>query len=531
MNIYDTSDPALRTIGQVLKRQAELIPESLCLLEGEKRLTFSQVNSLVNRYAHGLTALGVQKGDRVSLLMGNCIEFPLLAYAINKIGGVWVPTNTSYRGTWLQDALAGADSRVLIVDADLVSRLSDMPLSFSHVVVRGPSPTSSPLGSSALGLEHLPSDNEAEPGVAVRHTDLASIMWTSGTTGRSKGVMHTHSSWLSPVKYFSQARDAKEGDVHFCCLPLFNAGGWIHNVLEALVEGLPIAIGEFSVTRFWDDVRRYGVTQTVTLGAMHMYLWQAPERPDDADNPLRVFGLIPTPDIVDDFKKRFGIEHTWLGYGQSETTGITLVRPGRVWSTKSSGTPRDDLQVGLLDADDNEVARGEVGEICVRPLKPDVIFAGFFGQPEATVKAFRNLWYHTGDLGRMEGDELFFVDRKADFMRYKGRNISSFEAEFAAQSHAEVHEVAAHGVPSAELAEEDEVKLCVVRVEGSSLTAEELARHINENAPYYLVPRYIEFFDDLPHTPTGRVQKFVLRQRGVTPETWDRDNSGFVVSR
>jgi crotonobetaine/carnitine-CoA ligase len=149
-----------------------------------------------------------------------------------------------------------------------------------------------------------------------------------------------------------------------------------------------------------------------------------------------------------------------------------------------------------------------------------------------TLAAFRNLWYHTGDLGRMDGDgEIFFVDRKADFMRHKGRNVSSFEAERAALAHPEVKEVAAHGVPAAELASEDEVKLCVVREDGSTLTEEALAAFVNANAPYYLVPRYIEFVDELPHTPTGRVQKYLLRQRGVTPATWDRVAAGFEVQR
>jgi crotonobetaine/carnitine-CoA ligase len=211
-----------------------------------------------------------------------------------------------------------------------------------------------------------------------------------------------------------------------------------------------------------------------------------------------------------------------------------LHRPddGRPKKPGSLGQPMAGIEARLLDDDDREVATGEVGEFCVRPTEPHVIFNGYFNAPEATLAAFRNLWYHTGDLGRLDGDgELFFVDRKADFMRYKGRNISSFEAERAALAHPEVREVAAHGVPVEEIEFEDEVKLCVVREPGSDLTAEALAGFINDHAPYYLVPRYIEFLDELPHTPTGRVQKFHLRERGVTPATWDRDAAGFVVKR
>jgi crotonobetaine/carnitine-CoA ligase len=210
----------------------------------------------------------------------------------------------------------------------------------------------------------------------------------------------------------------------------------------------------------------------------------------------------------------------------------TIAYPDRTWKPNSAGAVRPDLDLVLLDTEDTEVPIGEVGEICVRPKRPGVIFKGYFNQPEATIEAFSNLWYHTGDLGRLDADgELFFVDRKKDVMRYKGRNIASIEVENAARSHPGVHEAAAHGIPAAELEYEDEVKLCVVRAEGSDVTAEQVATHIMDNAPYYYVPRFIEFLDELPHTPTGRVQKFKLRERGVTAETWDREAAGFVVRR
>jgi crotonobetaine/carnitine-CoA ligase len=192
----------------------------------------------------------------------------------------------------------------------------------------------------------------------------------------------------------------------------------------------------------------------------------------------------------------------------------------------------DGLEVKLLDDGDREVPPGEVGEFCVRPTEPHVIFNGYFNAPEATLRAFRNLWYHTGDLGRRDEDgDWFFVDRKADFIRYKGRNVSSFEIEAAVAAHPAVAECAAHGVRSAELEHEAEIKVCVVRRPGAAVSPEELARFVNENAPYFFVPRYIEFLDELPHTPTGRVQKFRLRERGVTPATWDREQAGFRVVR
>ena len=173
-----------------------------------------------------------------------------------------------------------------------------------------------------------------------------------------------------------------------------------------------------------------------------------------------------------------------------------------------------------------------MGEFCVRPLEPYAIFNGYFHAPELTVNAWRNLWYHTGDLGRRDADgEFFFVDRKADFIRYKGRNIASLEVEAAVAAHPAVAQAAAHGIPSAELAAEAELKVCVVRKPGQTVDAETLARFVNDTAPYFFVPRYIEFLDELPATPTGRVQKFKLRERGVTPATWDAKRAGFAVKR
>jgi crotonobetaine/carnitine-CoA ligase len=206
--------------------------------------------------------------------------------------------------------------------------------------------------------------------------------------------------------------------------------------------------------------------------------------------------------------------------------------PGRAWKPNSLGEPQEGLEAAVLDDEDRPVADGEVGELCARPIEPYSIFNGYFGNPEATLRAFRNLWYHTGDLVRRDAEgDWYFVDRKADFIRYKGRNISSFAVEAAVGAHPDVLEVAAHGVTSAELDSEAELKVAVVRSPDAELTAEQLARFVNDNAPYFFVPRYIEFVDELPHTPTGRVQKFKLRERGLTPATWDAVAAGFEVQR
>jgi crotonobetaine/carnitine-CoA ligase len=205
---------------------------------------------------------------------------------------------------------------------------------------------------------------------------------------------------------------------------------------------------------------------------------------------------------------------------------------GRRWTPNTAGVAQSDLEVRLLDDDDREVPVGEVGEICVRANEPFSLFNGYFNDPEATLRATRNLWYHTGDLGRCnEQGEYFFFDRKADYIRYKGRSVSSFAVEAAVAAHPAVVECAAYGVAAAELESEAEIKVDVVLDPGASVKPEQLARFVNDHAPYFFVPRFIEFVTELPHTPTGRVQKYLVRGRGVTSASWDRDAEGFVVER
>jgi crotonobetaine/carnitine-CoA ligase len=265
-----------------------------------------------------------------------------------------------------------------------------------------------------------------------------------------------------------------------------------------------------------------------------MFLWQATEQPNDTDNRVRHAGCIPMPEpLIEPFKARFGIETMDQAYGQSEVMGM-LHRPdyGRPVKPGSLGQPQDGVDVTLLDENDLPVATGEVGEFCIRPTEPDTIFSGYWHNPEATLRAFSNLWYHTGDLGRRDEDgDWFFVDRRSDYIRFKGRSLSSFEAEHAIAAHESVAVAAAIGIPTPELESESELMVFVTLVEGATVEPEALARFVNDTAPYFFVPRYIEIVDELPQTPTGRVQKFKLRERGVGPKTWDRERAGFEITR
>jgi crotonobetaine/carnitine-CoA ligase len=527
MNRLDLSQPDERLIHRALRRQAEQVGDAPFMLADERHFTFAEVDRRADELAAGLRALGVERGDAVAVLMESSAEFVLLTFAVNRLGAVWVPANVDYKGEWLQRSLADSRARVLVVDAALWPRVRGLGdgARFAHVVVCDES-----------GLDALAGRGGRPPEVDVQYGDTAAVLWTSGTTGRAKGVMQSHNAWLRGAESGALTSGAREGDVLYCCLPMHNSAAWVAVVYRALVCGLPFGLdARFSVGDFWNRVRHYGATQTFTLGAMHIFLWQQPERPDDADNPVRVASCIPMPEaLIEPFKRRFAIEQLYQGYGQSEVLGLlSRVDDGsRQWSANTAGVPQPDLDVRLLDDDDHEVPVGEVGEICVRASEPHTLFNGYFNDPEATRRATRNGWYHTGDLGRRnDAGEYFFFDRKADYIRYKGRSVSSFAVEAAVTAHPAVRECAAYGIAAAELASEAEIKVDVVVDSAASVKPDELARFVNDTAPYFFVPRFIEFVDELPHTPTGRVQKYLVRNRGVTAATWDRDAEGFVVER
>ena len=535
MNRLDLTDTRERTLGRCLRRQAEAQPDADFIVWDDEHYSFGRVNELANSAAHALTELGVHPGDTVSFMMGTCPDWIWLTLGLNKLGAIWVPTNVDYKGQWLRESFEDGGARLLIADGERFGRIAELgELPFERVVVRG-DPTGNDLGLPLVPIGQLTETSAAEPDDDdISYGDTSSILWTSGTTGRSKGVEQSHNVWIRAAINGGENAGLQEGEVLYNCLPMYQSAAWVANVYRALVFGVPCAMDPaFSPKEFWNRTRHYGATMIFTLGAMHMFLWNAPERDDDHDNPVRVAGAIPMPeDLIPRFKERFGIDEVHQGYGQSECMALLARRQGGTYKPNSMGEPVDGIEVRLLDDDDIQVATGEVGEICVRPQEPYAIFNGYWRNAEATVRAWSNLWYHTGDLGRCdEGGDFYFVDRKADFIRFKGRNISSFAVEGAVSGHPAVAQCAVHGVTSAELAAEAELKACVVLKPGETATAEDIARFVNDNAPYFFVPRYIEFMDALPATPTGRVQKYQLRERGVTEQTWDGQAAGFKIER
>ncbi len=530
------------TIIDLLDRRLDADPHSEYLDVCGVKATAAQVHDTACRLANALGELGVRPGDRVATLIENSVEATLAWWGAVRAGAVAVPVNTAYKGEYLRHQLHDSGSRVLIVEADLVGRVErvvgDLP-DLAHVVVIADAV--SPMGETrAHRWSDLLGADAAAPDVRVRPSDLGTFVYTGGTTGPSKGCMLSHNYHAALSRQIGTCWERTASDVVWTPLPLFHFNAITTAVIGPLVFGGRSAIyRRFSVSNFWSEMNRVGATITSTLGTMAYLLAHDTDRPEmprsgapEANTSLRLLGAAPMPVEVDDvIRSRFGVTTFSGAYGVTEASLISWQPPGTRNKPNAAGVINDEyFDVRIFDDDDNEVPRGVDGEIVIRPKRPEVMFAGYWGRPEATVATSRNWWYHTGDIGRIDDEDyLFFVDRKADYLRRRGENISSFEVERILMGHGALADVAVHAVPS-DLTEDD-LKVTATVAEGAALTEEELFRWCIDELPYFALPRYIEFRAELPRSPVGRVLKRELRDEGVTDVTWDVESSGVTYDK
>ncbi|MBI3969263.1 MAG: AMP-binding protein, partial [Chloroflexi bacterium] len=380
-------------------------------------------------------------------------------------------------------------------------------------------------------FDELASEPSGAIPVASQYFQPMAIMYTSGTTGPSKGVLVSHGQALSIGRFVAAHYGFGSDDVLHVSLPLFHINAMAYSVLTALTADAQVALVErFSASSFWDEIRRYGCTEFNALGATINILFRQPERPDDADNPVRFSIAVPSPaEIFHEFERRFGLQLLEL-YAQTETNLVTAIEPNEPARPGSCGRPTKMFDVRVVDDLDNELPPGEAGEIVVRSKHPFTMMNGYYEMPEKTVEAWRNLWFHTGDRAYRDADGyFFFVDRIKDAIRRRGENISSFELEKTVNSHPLVVESAAVAIPS-ELSEDD-VRVVVVLSDGAALDPAELLAYLEPRLPYFMVPRYVEFRAELPKTPNGKVEKYRLRSEGLGSDAWDRETAGYKLKR
>lgn len=520
-----------RTMGAVFDAALDRRADAPALTGAEGTLTHREAHDHGLALAGGLAQLGVVEGDFTLLMLDNHLDFAAMIVGLALAGRVEVPVNTAYKGRILAHVINDSRARVMVVEERYCERLAAVAGELEHLetfVVRG-GPGHALAGGrfAVVPFEDLEEADPA-PRAALEPWDPMGVMYTSGTTGPSKGVLvcHAHAyGYSTPWAFGAGGPD----DVAMVALPLFHIGGQWACMYKALIGGGAAAVvAGFSAGRYWDEVRRHGATETLLLGAMANFLWSQPARDDDADVPMRRAIMVPVIPEVEAFARRFDME-IGTAYGLTEGSS-PVVCPYGTARPRKAGRPRSDFDVRIVDEHDVDVPEGEAGEVVLRPHDPWSTMLGYWGRPEATAEAWRNLWLHTGDAMLRDADgDLVFVDRTDDAIRRRGENISSFEVEAVLNEHPAVLESAAVAVASQHT--EHEIKAVVVPAEGETVKPEELIAFCVDRMAYFMVPRYVEVLDELPKTPTEKVRKAMLRDAGVTEATWDREAAGIKVTR
>jgi crotonobetaine/carnitine-CoA ligase len=463
----------------------------------------------------------VQQGDRVAVMCSNRVEFLETVLGCGWIGAASVPINSASMGPQIQYLLADSGARLLVIEESFLDRLQTADLAatgLQEVWVVGGSGFSGAIG--AVRVQAWPQDGEPVAAAAVQPSDTLAILYTSGTTGPSKGVLCPHAQYYWWGANSADVLGVGEGDVLCTTLPLFHINA-LNTFAQAALAGCRVHFLErFSASGFWPEMARTGATVVYLLGAMVPILLAQPPGPRERDHRVRI-GLGPgVPESAGAaFRERTGVL-LLEGYGSTETNFVIATAPDSP-RRGVMGWLRPGFDARVVDDDDNALPDGEAGELVLRASEPFAFASGYFGKPEKTVEAWRNLWFHTGDRVVREADGAFrFVDRIKDAIRRRGENISSWEVEQVLMAHAAVASVAVYPVRS-ELAE-DEVMAAVVLREDAATTPAELAAFCTGRLPKFAIPRYIDLLPELPRTENGKVQKFKLRERGVPAGCWDR---------
>ena len=512
-------------VEEVIRRRVADHPEATWLLWKDTEYSWREVLSSSLRAANGLLDLGVRPGERVAILMANRPEFLWAHLGILFIGAHSVPVNISQRGATLQHILADSEASTAILQDDLRDALlairDGCPELRHTVVVDG-----RPGPGIDWDFDRLMAGSDAEPDIELAEaTGGVGMLYTSGTTGPPKGVVATNYD-TSPLALLLQASGVKPGDTMYSPLPLFHGNALLVSAIGSMLLDARFALGEkFSASRFWDECRRYNAVEFNSLGGMISILLKQPPRPDDADNPVHtVLSAGCPPDRWVEFERRFGLRIIeW--FGMVDAPGILMNDEGKVGSI---GKAKCGVEYRVVDDDDEPLPPNRIGELVFRHPKGRMTY--YHRMPDATDHANRGGWFHSGDLAEYDDEGFFYYrGRKKESMRRLGENISAWEIETVLNGHPAVQESAACAVRS-ELGE-DEVKVCIVAQPGASPTPEEIVDYCSGKMAYYAIPRYVEFVDALPKTETQRVQYGILRQRGITPATWDRQLAGHTVER
>jgi len=514
-----------------LERHARTKPDEVfAAFEGGERWTFAHTLKQVANLAGNLHELGVRQHDHVVLVLPTCPLALTVMFAINYLGAVYVPVNPALKGSSLEHVLHNAGAKVAIVHDSVLDRvLAAAPATLKTIVYSSDDAVSPNRDVALHGVFAITksSPHPPRPPKPIQPFDTQSIIYTSGTTGRSKGVLSSYMHAFSCV-----GPDAwnclTPNDRQLLHMPIFHIGGAFIATVSLCVGSSIGVVSHFRTEAFWDQIRKLEITSAFLLGAMATFLLKQPPSPGDRDNKLRMVFIVPLGQSGRLFRERFDVDvYTIFNMTEICTPLISKANPAK---DSVCGRPRAGVEVRLVDEHDCNVDDGKVGQLILRTEAPWAINHGYNANPDATADAWRNGWFHTGDAFFRDADgDYHFVDRLKDAIRRRGENISSYEVEVELLSHPSVREAAAIPVPSE--FSEDEVLVVLAAAAGASIEPEDVIRHLEPRVARHMIPRYIRIIDELPKTPTAKVEKHVLRADGVTSDTWDRERAGISIRR
>ncbi len=518
----DPDLPVLRiTLGDLLHQCAEKFRQRpfVTFVESGQTYSYQAFESLVNQVAHGLIEHFPGDLAHVAIMLENNIEYLAASYALKKTGSVEVSINRAFRGAALARMIDLTKASILLssdAHLDALDQVrADIPCLRTLVMVDGLARARALFPDlQVLAFDEILSQRSDHIPAGCRDTDTAAILFTSGTTGVSKGCLLSHRYAVRTAENMVWPFALTQDDVVYSPYPLSHIGPAYYDVLPSmLVGGRVVLRAGFSVGAFWSDIHRHGVTWFMMLGSVQQLLWAASPGPLETGHKVRIAWGTPLPVPRKAFEQRFGLRLVpGGGYGSTDAGWVSVPQ----WEQQGS-IVLDHFEVGIVDANDELLPPGVAGELVVRGREPGVLSDGYFGMPEKTLESRRNLWFHTGDVARLDAQGLlYFMHRMSERIRVKGEMVSAYEIEEAALTHPDIEDCAAVGVPG-EFGEED-VKLFVVRKAGSILTEPVLREYCAARMAKFMVPRFVAFIAAMPRTPTGKPEKGTLAK-------WEDDSA------
>lgn len=549
---FDKEPLHQQTMNNVLENRARELSSRTYINYGpeDRAVSFDEMNEAANAIGQGLVDLGVERADKVSVLLRHPLETLFAMFGIHKAGGVYSPINFEYKGAALSYQLNDTTPKVLFVEDQYISRLNTIKNDLDrlpYVVVFKTDTETASLDEAfeRTSLATLRDSPSNKPEVEVSWHNEASIVYTSGTTGKPKGVVLPH-RWIfaNYTLFFGQVLN--EDDVVHTSLPLYHVGGVYADVVAALVSGSSVALWDrFSPNEFWNRIEMYGATKTILLSVMVPWLAQQSESPDDHRNPLKMVHMQPLPDSYDELAERFGLDIVTAGFGQTEA-GVPLAgvihanpdgtpeevlkgtRPDEIIATADDlglpvvesiekdrymGQPTDFMEAAILDDNDERLPPGAAGELAFRPKRAGILLKEYYNKPEKTLDVFSNLWFHTGDAAyRDEDGNFYFVDRIGDVIRRRGENISSMQIQDTINTHDGVAQAAVFAIP-AEEGGEDLVGAAVEPIDIEEFSESALDEHLGDTLPSFMHPDRLTVVDEIPTTETNKIEKYKLREQ------------------